>query len=147
LLGERGRPARDALKRQVALIDDDPDIGGYAVLYGIALARVDSRERAAALRHVLKLAGSEAGASRLVAAALRDTADFIEPDFLADVVGMLDDNDDEVVVGALRLLSCVGLSAGVAAPGVARLNAASSSDAVRSQAAETLARIALDDVP
>ena len=59
---------------------------------------------------------------------------------------MLGDTGDEVVVGALGLLSCVGLSAGIAAPDVAGPSAANS-DAVRSQAARTLARITPDTAP
>ena len=141
LLGEKGAPAVDALRRELDLMGRDGDIGGAIVLYGVALARVDTRERSAVLRHTLKFAGSEPGDSRLVYAALKDTAALMEPDLLADVANMLGDKDDEVVVGALRLLSHVGLRAAGAVSLVSKCASSGRTGTIREQAAETLTRL------
>lgn len=142
MMGEKGKGGIPALKHLIETAEKDESLSSYRIGYGVALARIDKKQRHKALRRVMEYAGSDEAGSRTDTFAMLQAAKMMDPDMIQEVTNLLHEKDVQVAGGAVQMLWAIGLPAEKATPRLMKILTSSNNEDLREEAATALGAMA-----
>lgn len=146
-LGEIAKPARqDLLSLAVAVRKHGELSPGYRIIYRVlldlAIAQIDAKERSGALQDLARFSGPNGNIGRLGRVELQEGTRVMSRALKDGILKLLDDQDPEVVLGAIEMLITIGCPIREAAPQLLEIARKNIDARVRERAFAALADVA-----